>query len=61
MNKINYQNNLTELSNYELLSTHGGAVPLIALAWAFAKGFGAGAGAAGTVHLAIQAVEKATS
>lgn len=53
--------NLTEISFDESLDINGGVAPVLLLAWAFTKGFAAGAGAAGTVHLAIQAVDKATS
>lgn len=53
--------NLKEISFDESVDINGGVAPVLIIAWAFAKGFAAGAGAAGTVHLAIKTVDKATS
>lgn len=61
MNSTINKSNLTEISFNDSMRINGGAAPVLLLAWAFAKGFAAGAGAAGTVHLAIQGVDKATS
>jgi len=53
--------NLTELTSYEAETINGGVVPIVAVGVAFAKGFTAGASGAATVHLIIQAIDKATS